>query len=62
MVFRTGSILIVGNCDEHILNIVYKFVVDILSNEVDKIRANDSVVTRVKKEKKYRKRIVLFTK
>ena len=62
MIFRTGSILIVGNCDENILNIVYNFVVGILSSEYKKIRANDSVVTRDKKIKKYRKRVVSFTK
>ena len=62
MIFRTGSILIVGNCDENILNIVYKFIVDILCLEYNKIRANDLVVTRTKKIKKYRKRVISLTK
>lgn len=30
MVFRTGSILIVGNCDENVLMMIYKFLKDIL--------------------------------
>ena len=28
MIFRTGSILIVGNCDEYILNDIYKYIID----------------------------------
>ena len=26
MIFRTGSILIVGNCDEDVLYIIYDFI------------------------------------
>jgi TATA-box binding protein (TBP) (component of TFIID and TFIIIB) len=48
MIFRTGSILVVGNCDETILNIVYRFIVNILHAECKKIRANNTVVTKVK--------------
>ena len=33
MVFRTGSILIVGKCDENILLIIYEFLKRILHNE-----------------------------
>ena len=33
MIFRTGSILIVGKCDEIILNNVYNFIKNILLNE-----------------------------
>ena len=60
MIFRTGSILIVGNCDENILNTVYNFVVNILRKECLRIRANDKEVVKAIKEKKYRKRIVSF--
>ena len=28
MIFRTGSVLIVGNCDENILNIIYNYLKD----------------------------------
>lgn len=62
MIFRTGSILIVGNCDENILNIVYKFIVNILKKECTRVRANDKEVVKTVKEKKYRKRIVSFSK
>lgn len=37
MVFRTGSILIVGKCDENILNIIYDFLVHILRDEYKNI-------------------------
>jgi len=60
MVFRTGSVLVVGNCDEDTLNTVYGFIVKLLTKECDRIRANDKEVFRKKKEKKYRKRIVSF--
>ncbi len=62
MIFRTGSILIVGNCDESILNTVYNFIVDILKKECFRIRANDKEVVKTVKEKKYRKRIISFIK
>tara|TARA_B100001142_G_scaffold284168_1_gene297669 strand:+ start:293 stop:1354 length:1062 start_codon:yes stop_codon:yes gene_type:complete len=60
MIFRTGSILIVGNCDTDILNTVYEFIVKVLKKECNRIRANDKEVIKTKKEKKYRKRIVSF--
>ena len=62
MIFRTGSILIVGNCDEGILNTVYNFIVNILKKECFRIRANDKEVVKTVKEKKYRKRIISFIK
>lgn len=33
MIFRTGSVLIVGKCDEHVLNEVYMFIKKLLSDE-----------------------------
>ena len=33
MIFRTGSILIVGKCDDYILNNVYEYIKEILKNE-----------------------------
>jgi hypothetical protein len=41
MVFRTGSCLIVGNCNEEILYIVYNFIKDVLQNEYKLIRVPD---------------------
>ena len=37
MIFRTGSILIVGKCDEDTLNIVYNFIKKILQDEYSEI-------------------------
>jgi len=62
MVFRTGSILIVGMCDETILYIIYEFIKSILTNEFNRI--NQKVITAEntvvkKKKKKIRKKIIL---
>ena len=37
MIFRTGSVLIVGRCDEHVLMIIYEFLKIILNNEYKNI-------------------------
>ena len=37
MIFRTGSVLIVGKCDEYVLYIIYEFLKTILNNEYAKI-------------------------
>ena len=42
MIFRTGSILIVGNCDENILNIIYKFIVNVLISE-----SNNNIISKI---------------
>jgi hypothetical protein len=59
MVFRTGSILIVGNCEKDVLNIVYKFISNILKKEYDKIYIESDKEEKKKKAKK-RKKVVLF--
>ena len=67
MIFRTGSVLIVGMCDEHVLMTVYSFIVNILKNEFQFIcqRVNTNVMSAADKErtkrKKIRKRIILMT-
>ena len=33
MIFRTGSVLIVGKCDENVLMLIYEFLKVILNNE-----------------------------
>ena len=65
MIFRTGSILIVGMCDEKILYCIYEFLKKILRAEFHKI--NQMVITNhsqhkvVKdKRKKIRKKIILI--
>ena len=38
MIFRTGSILIVGKCNEEILNVIYRFIKKILETEFSGIQ------------------------
>jgi hypothetical protein len=61
MIFRTGSILIVGNCDEDILQIIYDFIKNILYNEFESvntglIRDEDKKI----KKKKIRTKQIIF--
>ena len=61
MIFRTGSILIVGKCDEKILYIVYHFIKNILEEEykdiyVSNIEKDKSTVKSL--HKKLKKRII----
>lgn len=68
MIFRTGSVLIVGRCDENVLFIVYEFLKIILNNEFKNISqqvklSNNSLIIKEKekekqKTKKIRKRII----
>lgn len=52
MVFRTGSCLIVGNCNEKILYKVYHFIRDVLQAEYKNIRVpNEGKFTKEKVEK-----------
>jgi len=58
MIFRTGSVLIVGNCCEDILNYVFEFVKNILKVEYLEIYAiNEGPVIKTKKSK-LRKKII----
>ena len=52
MIFRTGSVLIVGNCTEEILNIIYIFIKEILKNEYKEIYIENSPIFGMKKKKK----------
>jgi hypothetical protein len=69
MIFRTGSVLIVGKCDENVLMIIYEFLKIILNNEYknicQKCNNGDEVVkfTLKDKTKKVRRKnvIVEFT-
>jgi len=58
MIFRTGSILIVGNCSEEIIYKIYNFILTILNNEYNKICISNNVI--IKKKKKYKKKKILF--
>ena len=62
MIFRTGSILIVGMCDENVLYCIYDYLKKILRTEFHKI--NQMIITDSKrvikdKRKKIRKKIIV---
>ena len=59
MIFRTGSVLIVGKCTEDILMIIYEFLKDILYNEYINIYQYVPISTVAKDTtKKTRKRLI----
>jgi TATA-box binding protein (TBP) (component of TFIID and TFIIIB) len=65
MIFRTGSILIVGKCDESVLMIIYEFLKSILQNEYpninQKISLTDGNNPILKdKSKKVRRKTILI--
>ena len=65
MIFRTGSVLIVGKCDENVLMIIYDFLKIILNNEFkninQKISASElnSIISKDKSKKVRRKTILI---
>ena len=64
MIFRTGSILIVGMCDEFVLDIVYNFIKNLLKNEFvticQRIATTEELTFVKKKNSKVRERPVIF--
>ena len=68
MIFRTGSVLIVGKCDENVLMIIYEFLKIILNNEFKNINQKISASeinnnsTKDKSKKVRRKTIYIDTK
>ena len=63
MIFRTGSILIVGKCEEEILNIVYNYIKNILKDEYNSIAThNIETVKETKSSKpvKLKKKYIIF--
>ena len=61
MIFRTGSCLIVGNCSEPVLQVVYRFIRNILREEYSSIYVPTSDQPIKIKKPKIRKRTVEFT-
>ena len=58
MIFRTGSVLIVGNCTEKVLRFVYDFIKNLLQTEYSNIYApGNNEPTKTKKEKIRKKSI-----
>jgi TATA-box binding protein (TBP) (component of TFIID and TFIIIB) len=66
MIFRTGSVLIVGKCDENVLMIIYEFLKIILNNEYKNICQKNSngyennVLNIKDKTKKVRRRNIVI--
>tara|TARA_Y100000768_G_scaffold277769_1_gene213168 strand:- start:15255 stop:16400 length:1146 start_codon:yes stop_codon:yes gene_type:complete len=60
MVFRTGSILIVGKCTEDILHKIYEFLKKLLIDEFNQISGSTTqkVIEQTKKKKKLKKFIL----
>ena len=63
MIFRTGSILIVGNCDILVLKIIYNYLKNILHIEYNNICIKHKIEKKEKvKRKKKKTRIITFIK
>lgn len=63
MIFRTGSVLIVGMCDEYVLNDIYEFLKKLLKKEFVNICQHiipQNGPTNKNKNKKIRKKIITF--
>jgi len=66
MIFRTGSILIVGMCEEYVLYNIYEFLKDMLIKEYAQIHqtgmiSSDAVAAKDKKKKIRRKNVIITT-
>lgn len=65
MIFRTGSVLIVGMCDEHVLLDIYEFLKSLLkaefTNICQKIICSNNPANKNKKKKVRRKTITIMT-
>jgi hypothetical protein len=66
MIFRTGSILIVGMCEEYVLYNIYEFLKDMLIKEYQQIHqtgmvSSDAVAAKDKKKKIRRKNVIITT-
>jgi hypothetical protein len=65
MIFRTGSVLIVGKCDENVLMIIYDFVKTLLKNEFKNVcqrySSTEEFVKEKDKVKKIRKKQIVMS-
>jgi len=64
MIFRTGSVLIVGMCEENILNDIYTFLTKLLKTEFKDICQSlivDNPIALKDKKKKVRRKIINIT-
>jgi hypothetical protein len=61
MIFRTGSVLIVGNCTERILKYVFEFIKKILAVEYQNIHVLTEEPVNKNKKVKLRKKTIVMT-
>ena len=61
MIFRTGSILIVGNCSDELVNHIYFKIINILNSEYLNIYIGDNFKKKKIKKKKYKKKTIIVT-
>jgi len=61
MIFRTGSVLIVGNCTERILKYVFEFIKKILATEYQNIHVLTEEPLNKNKKVKLRKKTIIIT-
>ena len=64
MIFRTGSVLIVGKCNEQVLMEIYHFLINILKTEYNEIKqikslSDMNIAVKDKKKKTHRKKIIV---
>lgn len=57
MIFRTGSVLIVGKCDENVLMIIYEFLKTMFNNEFKTICQKSSIEDKIMSNKNKVKKI-----
>uniref|UniRef100_A0A6C0KQF7 Uncharacterized protein n=1 Tax=viral metagenome TaxID=1070528 RepID=A0A6C0KQF7_9ZZZZ len=61
MIFRTGSVLIVGMCDEYVLKEIYKFLKNLLKTEFkhicQRLITNEDILLKDKKKKNRKKTV-----
>ena len=62
MIFRTGSTLIVGHCDEDLLNDIYRYLKKILETEYKNIAIGNIVERREKSSVKKSKKKMIYIK
>jgi len=60
MIFRTGSVLIVGNCTERILYIIYNFLKKIFKNEYSEVSISPPPLKVPNKKKRLRKKKIFI--
>ena len=62
MIFRTGSVLIVGKCTENMLNDIYMFLKDLLEEQYSEVGGKLIEKDKTeKKTKKIRKKTIIVT-